>query len=216
MRLVILWFGLWKNGESTYVPEWVKADTKRFIRACYPGGVPSETISPLCQEAVEADKRAFTKFMEFLKEKTKKPRPYWQFRWKRDRIFRIGQRLFSSGRNCLPGTGTRNSGSGRCCFLGSPVRRRCSGNVYGMALRQCSRDHCVSRKTGVSSADVCECLLNQVSGTVPEIIQAEAPLPEMYRYGKKQRRTLMSLRRTFICLILTECAKNMPNRAAHF
>ena len=63
MRLVILWFGLWKNGESTYVPEWVKADTKRFIRACYPGGVPSETISPLCQEAVEADKRAFTKFM---------------------------------------------------------------------------------------------------------------------------------------------------------
>ena len=69
MRLVILWFGLWKNGESTYVPEWVKADTKRFIRACYPGGVPSETISPLCQEAVEADKRAFTKFMEFLKEK---------------------------------------------------------------------------------------------------------------------------------------------------
>lgn len=163
MRLVILWFGLWKNGESTYVPEWVKADTKRFIRACYPGGVPSETISPLCQEAVEADKRAFTKFMEFLKEKTKKPRPCWQFRWKMRSVFRIGQRLFSSGRNCLPETGTGSSGSGRC-FLGSPVRRRCSGNVYGMALRQCSRDHCVSRKTGVSPANVCECLVKSVPG----------------------------------------------------
>ena len=31
-----------------------------------------------------------------------------------------------------------------------------------MALRQCSRDHCVSRKTGVSPANVCECLVKSV------------------------------------------------------
>ena len=33
LRLVLLWFGLWKNGESHYVPEWVKTDRERFFRA---------------------------------------------------------------------------------------------------------------------------------------------------------------------------------------
>ena len=69
MRLVFLWFGLWKNGESTYVPDWVKRDTKRFARACYPGGIPSDTVTPLCREAVRADKKAFREFMRFLREK---------------------------------------------------------------------------------------------------------------------------------------------------
>jgi len=26
LKLVILWFGSWKNGKSTYVPDWVKND----------------------------------------------------------------------------------------------------------------------------------------------------------------------------------------------
>ena len=30
MRLVFLWFGSWKNGESSYPPYWVKTDGKRF------------------------------------------------------------------------------------------------------------------------------------------------------------------------------------------
>ena len=30
MKLVLLWFGLWKNSGSTYVPEWVKTDRERF------------------------------------------------------------------------------------------------------------------------------------------------------------------------------------------
>ena len=33
MRLVLLWFGSWKNGVSTYVPVWVKTDCTRFPRA---------------------------------------------------------------------------------------------------------------------------------------------------------------------------------------
>ena len=33
MKLILLWFGLWKNGESTYVPGWVKRDSGRFFRA---------------------------------------------------------------------------------------------------------------------------------------------------------------------------------------
>lgn len=32
LKLVVVWFGSWKNGESSYVPLWVKKDTKRFFR----------------------------------------------------------------------------------------------------------------------------------------------------------------------------------------
>lgn len=68
MRLVLLWFGLWKNGESFYVPRWVKDDTDRFFRARYKNGTASETISPLCREAVEKDKTAFCRLMSYLAE----------------------------------------------------------------------------------------------------------------------------------------------------
>lgn len=67
-RIVLLWFGLWKNGESFYVPEWVKEDYKTYFRACYVNGFPSDTISPFCEAAVEADKNAFCKLMEYLRE----------------------------------------------------------------------------------------------------------------------------------------------------
>lgn len=68
MKLILLWFGLWKNGESTYVPGWVKRDSGRFFRARYKGGELSQTISPLCKNAVKADARAFTVFMKKLKD----------------------------------------------------------------------------------------------------------------------------------------------------
>lgn len=68
MKLVLLWFGLWKNGESFYAPRWVKKDRKRFFRARYADGTESETISPLCREAVQRDRMAFVKLMEYLKE----------------------------------------------------------------------------------------------------------------------------------------------------
>jgi beta-galactosidase GanA len=32
MRLVLIWFGTWKNSGSSYVPYWVKANPKRFPR----------------------------------------------------------------------------------------------------------------------------------------------------------------------------------------
>ncbi len=75
MRLELLWFGLWKNGASTYVPAWVKEDRERFwyVRAqdgdlpTYFGG-PVFTISPLCGAAVEADRRAFSALMAHLRK----------------------------------------------------------------------------------------------------------------------------------------------------
>lgn len=68
LKIVLLWFGLWKNGESHYVPEWVKTNTDRFFRAIYPDCTVSDTVSPFCESAVEADRKAFCRLMCFLRE----------------------------------------------------------------------------------------------------------------------------------------------------
>lgn len=68
IRLVLLWFGLWKNGASNYVPGWMKRDSRTFFRARSRGGRASETVSPFCEAAVEADAAAFGAFMAFLRE----------------------------------------------------------------------------------------------------------------------------------------------------
>ncbi len=68
VRLILLWFGLWKNGESMYTPGWVKRDTARFFRARQHTGGLSDTVSPLCDAGVEADARAFARLMRHLKE----------------------------------------------------------------------------------------------------------------------------------------------------
>ena len=68
IRIVFLWFGLWKNGASNYVPAWVKRDSRQYFRAVHKSGSPSETVSPFCEKAVEADANAFAHFMKFLKE----------------------------------------------------------------------------------------------------------------------------------------------------
>ncbi len=66
MHLVILWFGTWKNGNSHYVPEWVKLDHDRFTWACGADGTPVRTISPHCKNTLAADKRAFIKLCEHV------------------------------------------------------------------------------------------------------------------------------------------------------
>ena len=68
MKLIFLWFGLWKNAESMYVPAWVKKDTKTYFRAKKLNGDEMTTISPLCKAAVEKDRNAFTALMKYLKE----------------------------------------------------------------------------------------------------------------------------------------------------
>lgn len=68
MRLMILWFGSWKNGLSHYVPDWVKADYKRFPRVKLADGNATETISPLCTEARDLDAKAFAALMKHLKK----------------------------------------------------------------------------------------------------------------------------------------------------
>ncbi|KAL4799496.1 glycoside hydrolase superfamily [Aspergillus venezuelensis] len=71
--LVLLWFGSYKNGISTYVPHWVKRDVERFPRVHVwdpeKGGKRTiEMISPLCEEGWKADARAFERLMKHIKE----------------------------------------------------------------------------------------------------------------------------------------------------
>jgi hypothetical protein len=68
LRLVLLWFGSWKNGQSHYAPEWVKADYKRFPRIKGENGKALEIMTPLSKENLEADAKAFAALMRHLKE----------------------------------------------------------------------------------------------------------------------------------------------------
>lgn len=68
LKVVLLWFGAWKNSMSCYAPEWFKRDTKRFPRAHTREGKPVEEASSLSRNVLEADKRAFCKVMEHLRD----------------------------------------------------------------------------------------------------------------------------------------------------
>ena len=67
MHLVFLWFGSWKNAFSEYAPQWVLADTQRFPRAISAEGAPLEILSPLGQETLRCDSRAFAALMRHLR-----------------------------------------------------------------------------------------------------------------------------------------------------
>lgn len=67
VRVVLLWFGTWKNGESNYVPEWVKADTRRFPRLIRRDGRATMTLTPLGEATLAADRKAFAALMRHLR-----------------------------------------------------------------------------------------------------------------------------------------------------
>lgn len=68
MKLSLLWFGTWKNGLSSYAPAWVLKDTRRFERVKFRNGENSRILSPLCEQTLQADKKAFSALMEYLRE----------------------------------------------------------------------------------------------------------------------------------------------------
>jgi beta-galactosidase GanA len=69
VRLVLLWFGTWKNSSPSYAPEWVKLDDKRFPRLWKKDGQRSYSMSPLAQSTLDADRKAFVALMTHLKAK---------------------------------------------------------------------------------------------------------------------------------------------------
>jgi hypothetical protein len=66
LRIVFLWFGSWKNTFSSYVPEWVKRDTKRFPRVQLRDGRNTERLTPLNDANLKADARAFSALMKHI------------------------------------------------------------------------------------------------------------------------------------------------------
>lgn len=67
VRLVLLWFGAWKNTSPNYAPAWVKTDNVRFPRMRTSDGKAHYALSPHARTTIEADKRAFTALMQRLK-----------------------------------------------------------------------------------------------------------------------------------------------------
>ena len=68
VRLVLLWFGTWKNNGPGYAPEWVKLDNQRFPRVINAKGVRRDSLSPNFPATLAADRAAFVALMRHLKE----------------------------------------------------------------------------------------------------------------------------------------------------
>jgi hypothetical protein len=68
LRLVLLWFASWKNGLSSYPPDWLKKDFERFPRTQIAGGESVELLSPFSDANRDADARAFAALMRHVKE----------------------------------------------------------------------------------------------------------------------------------------------------
>jgi beta-galactosidase GanA len=67
LRLVLLWFGSWKNSMSSYVPSWVKRDQQRFPRAETSDGRGLEILSVFSEANRAADARAFAALMRHVR-----------------------------------------------------------------------------------------------------------------------------------------------------
>ena len=69
VRLVLLWFGTWKNGSSHYMPLWMKSQPDKYPRIIGNKGRRVDSPSPHAQATLDADIRAFKALMRHLKSK---------------------------------------------------------------------------------------------------------------------------------------------------
>lgn len=67
VRLVLLWFGTWKNGNQHYMPEWMKLDPQRYFHVTNQNGEAVDSPSPFAAASLDADVHAFAAFMQHLK-----------------------------------------------------------------------------------------------------------------------------------------------------
>ncbi|MFL9485220.1 DUF5597 domain-containing protein [Chitinophagaceae bacterium LWZ2-11] len=68
IKLVLLWFGAWKNSMSCYAPEWVKKNQTRFPRAQDQSGKGMEILSAFDDNNLQADMKAFKALMTHVKQ----------------------------------------------------------------------------------------------------------------------------------------------------
>src|SRR4029453_14065797 len=67
LKLILLWFGSWKNSMSCLAPAWVNTDPRRFPRSVDATGRSLEILSPFSSVNRDADARAFAALMTHLK-----------------------------------------------------------------------------------------------------------------------------------------------------
>lgn len=68
-KLILLWFGSWKNSMSCYAPAWVKRGFDReFELAADSNGRPVEIMSAFSERNVRADAKAFASLMKYVKK----------------------------------------------------------------------------------------------------------------------------------------------------
>ena len=68
LKLVLLWFGSWKNSMSSYSPHWVKVNFKKYPRSRDRDGQAFEILSPFYEENYNADANAFRNLMAHIKK----------------------------------------------------------------------------------------------------------------------------------------------------
>src|SRR6187402_184496 len=66
-RLILLWFGTWKNGQNHYTPTWMRKDIVTYPRMLDPRGEPVDVQSPHGPANLAADQRAYVALMRHLK-----------------------------------------------------------------------------------------------------------------------------------------------------
>ncbi|MGY2735534.1 DUF5597 domain-containing protein [Sphingomonas sp. UYP23] len=67
-RLVLLWFGAYKNSGPNYTPDWVRQNNRRFPRMKTRDGSDHYVLSPHARSTLEADKRAFLTLITYLRD----------------------------------------------------------------------------------------------------------------------------------------------------
>lgn len=67
LHLVLLWFGSWKNALSSYAPEWVLADSRRFPRALAADGTATQILSVFGAETLRCDSEAFATLLRHVR-----------------------------------------------------------------------------------------------------------------------------------------------------
>jgi hypothetical protein len=68
LRLIFLWFGSWKNGESSYTPLWVKKNQKQYPLFLPESGQAITYLSVFKEANWKADANAFAALMRHIRE----------------------------------------------------------------------------------------------------------------------------------------------------
>ncbi len=68
LRLVLLWFGSYKNGSSSYAPDWVLTQPEKYPRMLNAAGEEIQVLSAVSEVNRQADKAAFIRLLQHVRE----------------------------------------------------------------------------------------------------------------------------------------------------